>query len=59
MSILSRDNYALSCYPAEEEADYISVIRPYCYHETPFNIYSFTNRCKHCSIIINQEVLNV
>ena len=50
-----RDSFALFCYEEELEADIIYVICKYCFHSTPFNLNGKTNRCKHCSIIIQEE----
>lgn len=55
----NRDNYAqfIQCFP--EETEIILVICPYCYRQTTYDLLKIENRCQQCSIIINQEVIDV
>jgi len=43
----------------EEETEFIQVICPWCFRETSFDLLSIENHCQHCSININQELLDV
>ena len=58
----NRDNYARFIQllnQNEDETEFIQVICPWCFHETPFDLLSIENYCQHCSININQELLDV
>ncbi len=56
-----RDNYAkLFQFDWDDyfdEKEIIQVLCPYCYKSSSFDLLKFENRCKHCSIIINQEAI--
>ena len=43
----------------EEETEFIQAICPWCFLETPFDLLSIDNHCKHCNININHELLDL
>ncbi|MBV6419387.1 MAG: hypothetical protein DAHOPDDO_00603 [Ignavibacteriaceae bacterium] len=56
----SRVNYARFIQLlGQDESETILVVCPWCFHETPFDLLSIENHCQHCSININQELLDV
>ena len=62
MNSINRVNYARFIRllnQNEEEKEFIQVICPWCFHETPFDLLSIENQCQNCSININQELLDV
>ena len=55
-----KDNYVhFAQLLSQEEKEIIFVTCPWCYRETPFDLLSIENYCKHCSININHELLDI
>ncbi len=56
----ARDNYARFMQLLDQEdKEIIHVTCPWCFRDTPFDLLSIENHCQHCSININQELLDV